>query len=44
MEIFGIPKHQWTKDVYFAMSIHGTVTKIDMKQGSRDNGAWVVFQ
>jgi len=44
VKIFGIPKHQWTKDVYLAMSIYGSVIRIDMELGSRDNGAWVVFQ
>lgn len=44
MKVFGIPKYQWTKDVYFAMSSYGNVTRIEMEPGNRDNGAWVVFQ
>ncbi|KAF3040260.1 hypothetical protein E8E12_003541 [Didymella heteroderae] len=44
VKIFGIPKHHWIKDVYFAMSSHGNVIKVDMEPGSRDNNAWVVFQ
>lgn len=44
VKILGIPKHHWTKDVYFAMSNFGNVIKVDMEIGSRDNNAWVVFQ
>lgn len=44
VKILGIPKQYWTKDVYFAMSRFGTVTRVDMETGSRDNNAWVVFQ
>ncbi|KAF1934276.1 RdRP-domain-containing protein [Didymella exigua CBS 183.55] len=44
VKILGITKKQWTKDVYFAVSNYGNVTRIDMEAGSRDNNAWVVFQ
>lgn len=44
VRIFGIPTHQWTREVYFAMSTYGNVIKVDMDPGSRDNSAWVVYQ
>jgi RNA-dependent RNA polymerase len=44
IRIVGIPKYCWTKDVYFAMSSFGTVTRIEMEGGSRDNNAWVIYQ
>lgn len=44
VKVFGIPRHQRTKDVYFAMSSYGNVMRIEMEPGSRNNGAWVVFQ
>lgn len=44
VKILGIPKRCWTKDVYFAVSRFGTVTRIEMEIGSRDNNAWVIFQ
>jgi RNA-dependent RNA polymerase len=40
----GIPKNYWTKDVYNAMSSFGTVFRIDMVTGTRDNAAYVVFR
>lgn len=44
VRIFGIPKNYWTKDVYFAMSGFGTVTRIEMETTGRDYNAWVMFQ
>ncbi|KAJ8111954.1 hypothetical protein OPT61_g5568 [Boeremia exigua] len=44
LKILGLPKRCWTKDVYFLLSRFGTVVKIDMEAGSRDNNAYVVFQ
>jgi RNA-dependent RNA polymerase len=44
VKVFGIPKPQWIKHVYFAMSKYGTVIRVDMEPGSQYNGAWVVFQ
>lgn len=44
LKLVGIPKCYWTKDVYFATSEFGTVMKIDIQTGSRDNIAWIVFQ
>ncbi|UPX13823.1 RNA-directed RNA polymerase [Ascochyta rabiei] len=44
VKILGIHKKYWTKDVYFAMSELGTVTKIDIQSCSRDNNVWVIFQ
>jgi hypothetical protein len=44
VKVLGVPKQHWTKDVYFAMSSYGNVTKVDMEPGTRDNNAWVIFQ
>lgn len=44
VKILGIDKCYWTKDVYFAMSTYGSVIRVDIETGSRDNNAWVVFQ
>ncbi|KAF2632565.1 RdRP-domain-containing protein, partial [Macroventuria anomochaeta] len=44
VKIFGIPKQYWTKDIYFATSRFGTVTRIEMELLSRDNNAWVTLQ
>ena len=44
LKLVGIPKRHWTNDIYFAMSEFGTVMKIDIQIGSRDNIAWVIFQ
>lgn len=44
VKLLGIPKHFWIKDIYFATSKFGTVTKIDIQPGSRDNNARVIFQ
>jgi RNA-dependent RNA polymerase len=44
IKILGLPKSYWTKAVYKAMSQYGTVVRIEMEPGSRDNNAWVTFQ
>ncbi|KAG9187748.1 RNA-dependent RNA polymerase [Alternaria panax] len=44
IKLFGIPKSCWTKDTYHAMSPFGTVFRIDMIAGTRDNTAYVVFR
>ena len=44
IRLSGIPKQYWTKDVYHAMSSFGTVFRVDMVPGMRDNTAYVVFR
>jgi RNA-dependent RNA polymerase len=44
VKIVGISKSCWTKQVYQAVSQYGTVVRIDVEQGSRDNNAYVSFQ
>jgi RNA-dependent RNA polymerase len=44
IRLSGIPKQYWTKDLYHAMSSFGTVFRIDMVPGTRDNTAYVVFR
>jgi len=44
VKIMGIPESCWTKDIYDIMSSYGTVVRIDMQTGGRDNNAWVVFR
>jgi RNA-dependent RNA polymerase len=49
VRVLCLPKHWWTQDVYHAMSRFGTVVRIEMENGSRNNGnrdnnAWVSFQ
>lgn len=44
VKIVGIPKKYWTKDVYLALSKFGTVTRIEIQTGSRENNAWVILQ
>lgn len=44
VKLIGIPKHYWTKDVYFVMSGFGNVTRIDIQVIDRNNNAWVIFQ
>lgn len=49
VRVLRLPKHWWTQDVYHAMSRFGTVVRIEMENGGRNNGnrdnnAWVSFQ
>lgn len=49
VKILRLPSRWWTQDVYHAMSRLGTVVKIEMENGGRNNGnrdnnAWVTFQ
>ncbi|KAF2132226.1 RdRP-domain-containing protein [Dothidotthia symphoricarpi CBS 119687] len=42
VKVLGIRKSYWTNDVYDAMSQYGTVVRIEIQTGGRDNNAWVV--
>jgi RNA-dependent RNA polymerase len=44
IRLSGIPKSYWTKEVYHAMSLYGSVFRIEMIPGTRDNTAYVVFR
>jgi len=44
IKLSGIPKSYWTKDVYDALSSFGSLFRIEMVTGTRDNSAFVVFR
>ncbi|KAH7073349.1 RNA dependent RNA polymerase-domain-containing protein [Paraphoma chrysanthemicola] len=44
IKLQGVPKDFWVKHVYEAVCRYGSVVKIDMETGMRDNNAWVTFQ
>ncbi|KAH7078823.1 RNA dependent RNA polymerase-domain-containing protein [Paraphoma chrysanthemicola] len=44
IKLQGIPKEFWVKHVYESVCRYGTVIKIEMETGMRDNNAWVTFQ
>lgn len=44
IKLSGIPKSYWTKDVYDALSSFGSVFRIEIVTGTRDNSAFVVFR
>ncbi|KAI4629730.1 uncharacterized protein J4E87_002916 [Alternaria ethzedia] len=44
IKLSGIPKSYWTKDVYDALSSFGSLFRIEIVTGTRDNSAFVVFR
>ncbi|KAH7402736.1 RNA dependent RNA polymerase-domain-containing protein [Pyrenochaeta sp. MPI-SDFR-AT-0127] len=44
MKLWNLPKNYWTKEIYEALSLYGTIVRIDMQPGSLDNNAFVTFQ
>ncbi|KAI8938000.1 hypothetical protein NX059_005674 [Plenodomus lindquistii] len=40
IKILDLPKSQWTKNIYLALSPYGNISRIDIQQ----NAAWVTFQ
>ena len=44
IHLLGVPKTCWTKDVYQALSLYGTVVHIEMRKSSSDFTATVTFR